>query len=251
LFVSAKRIEAQVEQSSVIAIRNSREPSGCAIRRKMTHFQIRQCLAGACRFRFPWTENDPPALRCPRCGAPVQIVYTGDQRPEQQLAAQAAPIAETPPVHALLDNVRSAFNVGSIFRSADGAQVHHLYLCGITPTPHHAKVAKTALGAELATPWSYHKNALDLARDLRDRGYRLWALEDAAQAEPIFKAPGLQADTPVVIIVGNEVAGVDPALLALCERVLAIPMWGAKRSLNVAIAFGIAIYGLRLFLQPN
>jgi tRNA G18 (ribose-2'-O)-methylase SpoU len=217
----------------------------------MTHFQIRQCLADACRFRFPWTENDPPALRCPRCGAPVQIVYTGDQRSEQRLAAQAAPIAQAPPIHALLDNVRSAFNVGSIFRSADGVQVHHLYLCGITPTPHHAKVAKTALGAEQTVPWSYHKNSVDLAHDLRASEYRLWALEDSAQAEPFFTAPKLVGSSSIVLVAGNEVTGVDPALLALCDRVLAIPMWGAKRSLNVAIAFGIAVYGIRLFLQPN
>jgi tRNA G18 (ribose-2'-O)-methylase SpoU len=217
----------------------------------MTHFQIRQCLADACRFRFPWTENNPPALRCPRCGAPVQIAHTGDQQSEQPTVAPPIHISEKPPLYVLLDNVRSAFNVGSIFRSADGVQVHHLYLCGITPTPQHAKVAKTALGAEQTVPWSYHNNAVDLAHDLHASGYRLWALEDGAQAEPLFTAPNLVGGPPVVLVVGNEVTGVDPALLALCERVLAIPMWGAKRSLNVAIAFGIAVYGLRLFSQPN
>jgi tRNA G18 (ribose-2'-O)-methylase SpoU len=217
----------------------------------MTYFQIRQCLAAACRFRFPWIENDPPALSCPRCGAPVQIAHTGDQRPEQRAVASPISVTEQPPFYALLDNVRSAFNVGSIFRSADGAQVQHLYLCGVTPTPRHNKVAKTALGAEQAIPWSYHNNALDLAHSLRAQGYRPWALEDTAQAELLFTAPSVQDSSPVVLIVGNEVTGVDPALLALCDRVLAIPMWGAKRSLNVAIAFGIAVYGLRLFSQPD
>jgi 23S rRNA (guanosine2251-2'-O)-methyltransferase len=154
------------------------------------------------------------------------------------------------PLHGLLDNVRSTFNVGSIFRSADGAAFQHLYLCGITPTPAHPKVAKTALTAEQTVAWSQHTNALDLAEALQGRGHHLWALEDAPDATSLFAAQLPPPDQPLVLIVGHEVTGVDPGLLALCDQVVALPMGGVKRSLNVAIAFGIAAYTVR-FLRDE
>src|SRR5690606_27572956 len=119
-------------------------------------------------------------------------------------------------------NVRSVFNAGSIFRSADGAGVQHLHLAGMTPTPDHPKFAKTSLGAERRVRWSRSLNAVDLAAHLRQEGMRLWALEDAANAEPLF-ACRLNGPQPVVLVVGNEVAGVDPGILALSDRVLSIP----------------------------
>jgi 23S rRNA (guanosine2251-2'-O)-methyltransferase len=207
----------------------------------MTHFEIRQCTAAACRFRYPWTVTDPPKLRCPRCGATVEIAVT------HTLADEAPPSASRPqaPLHALLDNVRSTFNVGSIFRSADGVGLQHLFLCGITPTPHHPKVKKTALGAEQQISWSQHTNSLDLAQTLKQAGGQLWALEESATADSLFAVRSLPPDASVVLVVGNEITGVDPELLATCDRVLTIPMWGIKRSLNVAIAFSIAVYWLR------
>ena len=109
----------------------------------MPQIQIRQCQKQECRFRYPWNERDPAAMRCPRCGSPVDVVleYTSEI---ERLAQTSAPRNERPPIAALLDNIRSTFNVGSIFRCADGAGFSHLYLCGITPTPDHPKVAKTA-----------------------------------------------------------------------------------------------------------
>lgn len=148
-----------------------------------------------------------------------------------------------PRLCALLDNVRSLFNVGSIFRSADGAGVSHLYLCGFTPTPTNPKLAKTALGAEQTVGWSHHNNAVDLALSLRAQGHRLWALEALPGATIIFDAPPLDGST--VLVAGNEVTGIDPDLLALCSCTLAIPMYGRKRSLNVATAFGVAAVVLR------
>jgi tRNA G18 (ribose-2'-O)-methylase SpoU len=138
----------------------------------------------------------------------------------------------------VVDNVRSLFNVGSIFRSADGAGIHHLHLCGITPTPANPKLAKTALGAEHAVSWTYHRNSLDCAEQLRAAGYLLWALEEHAAATSIFTVP--LPMVPVALVIGNEVTGVDPALLACCSTVVALPMQGIKRSLNVATAFGAA-----------
>jgi 23S rRNA (guanosine2251-2'-O)-methyltransferase len=209
----------------------------------MPRCQVRQCAADACRFRFPWTEHDPPALRCPRCGGPVQVII------EQERSHEApSPPPDTPAMSvnlaALVDNVRSAFNVGSIFRCADGAGVTHLYLCGVTPTPAHTKVAKTALGAEASVGWSYHTNAVDLATQLKAAGWQLWALEDGPDSESLFRVQPPRSDRRLLLVIGNEVTGIDPGVLALCDRTLSIPMGGAKRSLNVAIAFGIAAYSI-------
>lgn len=218
----------------------------------MTQFQIRQCTNSTCRFRFPVTPQDRIGNDCPICGAPVQLALEQAASPASGVST---PLARARPLHVLLDNVRSTFNVGSIFRTADGAGVQQLYLCGITPTPSHPKVGKTALGAEQVIAWSHHNNAVDLACSLQAKGATLWALEDNLRAELLFNdnAPEQQiadANAPLVLIVGNEITGVDPGLLALCTRILAIPMWGVKQSLNVATAFGIAIYELRRQLTP-
>lgn len=143
----------------------------------------------------------------------------------------------------LLDNLRSAWNAGSILRSADGFGFTHAYMCGITPTPENEAVRKTSLGAEDSVTWSYHKDAVKLVEKLKNAGWRILALEDEDRALAISGASteGQRA----VLIVGNEVTGVDPELLDLCDRVYGIPMQGRKRSFNVAIAFGIAAYALR------
>jgi tRNA G18 (ribose-2'-O)-methylase SpoU len=143
----------------------------------------------------------------------------------------------------LLDNIRSAWNVGSIMRSADGFGFAHAYLCGITPTPENAAVQKTSLGAEESVTWSYHKDALKLVKGLRKEGWKIVALEEEERAVEIRR--GGDPTRQTVLIVGNEATGVDPELLNLCETIYYIPMQGRKRSFNVAIAFGIAAYALR------
>jgi tRNA G18 (ribose-2'-O)-methylase SpoU len=209
----------------------------------MPHVEIRQCVDSACRFRYPWTEHDPAARRCPRCGELAETVFSQSRATENR--PQTAHATTRAPLFALLDNLRSAFNVGSIFRCADGAGVQHLYLCGATPTPQHPKLIKTALGAEQTVAWSYHTNALDLVLGLKQQDISLWALETNERAESLFCASDLSPHRPTFLVVGSEVTGVDPEVLTHCERVLSLPMFGSKRSLNVAIAFGIAIYTLR------
>jgi tRNA G18 (ribose-2'-O)-methylase SpoU len=133
-----------------------------------------------------------------------------------------------------------------MFRTADGAGVDHLHLLGITATPDHPRLAKAALGAHETVPWSYHRHGPDAAAGLRDQGFQLWALERTAELSPqvsLYEAEPLSG--PLALIVGNERAGVDPALLALCDGVFTLPMSGEKSSLNVAVAFGIAVYHLR------
>jgi 23S rRNA (guanosine2251-2'-O)-methyltransferase len=195
--------------------------------------QFRECQDPACRLRFPMSAGDRLGDRCPRCRGRTDLVHTLAVVPEQT-PAPFPPL----PCAVLVDNVRSLFNVGSIFRSADGAGFAHLYLCGISPTPDNRKLAKTALGAELSVPWSYHANSVVLAAELRSQGHILWALEAGRDATSIFDIRPPAA--PLVLVVGNERAGVDPDLLARCAATVAIPMRGAKQSLNVATAFGIA-----------
>ena len=141
----------------------------------------------------------------------------------------------------LLDNIRSALNVGSIFRSADGFGFRHLYLCGITPTPENAEVCKSAIGAEQAVEWSTHRNAVALIASLRNQYIEIWGLEKTDNSIPINSAvQNREKSHPLVLIVGNEVTGVDPGILDLADRVVHIPMRGQKRSLNVAVAFAVA-----------
>lgn len=200
-------------------------------------YAIYECSDPACRFRFPAAEAQVRHGRCPLCGEPLTVVHCLPMPGERTTPdAEAGPLVL--PFSALLDNVRSAFNVGSIFRSADGAGVRHLYLCGVTPTPDQSKVAKTALGAEQSVAWSHHRNAVTLAGSLAAQGYVLWALETGNEAQSIFDVEAPPA--PLVLVVGNEITGIDPDLFALCGRCVSIPMAGRKRSLNVATAFGIA-----------
>ena len=142
----------------------------------------------------------------------------------------------------LLDNIRSAWNVGSILRSADGFGFDHAYLCGITPTPDQEAVTKTSLGAEEYVTWSHHKDAVKLIHGLKKEGWRIVALEEEVRAVPVSAYSNTKKQT--VLILGSEVTGVDPGLLEVCDEVINIPMHGRKRSFNVAIAFGIAAYAV-------
>ena len=148
-------------------------------------------------------------------------------------------------LEAMLDNVRSALNVGSIFRSAEGLGLQRLYLAGITPTPADAKVRKAALGAETSIQWSQHNNGLDLARLLKKRGRAIWALESTGGAVPVQYGAALLNDAnQPVLVVGNEVVGLDPGILEIADRVLCLPMLRQKTSFNAAVAFALAAYVL-------
>ncbi|MDT8274365.1 MAG: TrmH family RNA methyltransferase, partial [Desulfomonilia bacterium] len=136
-------------------------------------------------------------------------------------------------------------NVGSIFRTADGAGVEHLYLCGITATPDNPRLKKTALGAHESVPWSFHRNAFEAAQELKSSGISLWALEGGPSSEPISHACRDPDGNAICLVVGNEICGVDPGILSMCEKIIGIPMGGIKTSLNTAVAFGIAVYMIR------
>ena len=146
-------------------------------------------------------------------------------------------------LNVLLDNIRSAWNVGSILRTADGFGFAHAYLCGITPTPENKDVQKAALGADEFVTWSHHMDAVKLVKGLKKEDWRVWALEEDEYAQPIDQIANPTLNT--VLIVGSEVTGVDPALLDLTDNIFYIPMRGQKRSFNVAVAFGVAAWVLK------
>lgn len=156
--------------------------------------------------------------------------------------APGAPRAGSLPAYALLDNIRSAWNVGSMFRTADAAGLAGLYLGGVTATPPRPDMEKTALGATRTVPWDYWADAAACARALRDRGLPLVVLEQAPGSVDWERAP---LPFPHCFVVGHEVHGVAPELLALADLVVEIPMFGAKRSLNVAVSFGLLAYEAR------
>lgn len=146
------------------------------------------------------------------------------------------------PVSAVLDDIRSAWNVGSMFRTADAAGLTGLYLCGITPTPPRADLEKTALGAQRVVPWDYWPSSADLLRHLRAQGHRLVALECTEDAVSMDQAA---TAFPLVFVVGNEVSGIGHELRSLCHATAMIPMNGLKESLNVAVSFGLMAYASR------
>ncbi len=147
------------------------------------------------------------------------------------------------PLVAVLDDIRSRSNVGSIFRSADAFALERLVLCGFTPTPPHREIHKTALGAEQSMAFKHTEDPLEALEQLKADGYELLALEHTDTSVPI------QTYTPatgkVALILGNEVSGVNQHVLDMCDRAVEIPQFGTKHSLNVGVAAGVAFYALR------
>ncbi|MFC1481628.1 RNA methyltransferase [Candidatus Neomarinimicrobiota bacterium] len=140
------------------------------------------------------------------------------------------------PIYAILENIRSLYNVGSMFRTADALHMSKLYLCGYTGFPPRKELAKTALGAEHTMPWEKHVDAVEVARELRAQGMQIVVLEHTTDAANFWDAP---VDFPVCFVVGHEVDGVSDELVALADACLEVPMTGIKQSLNVATAFGV------------
>ena len=145
------------------------------------------------------------------------------------------------PVTVLLENLRSAFNVGSFFRTADAASIERLVLCGISSCPPHKGVLKTALGAEDSVPWEHRESSVEAALAYRDRGYELAVIETGIHSVDLFD---WRPQFPVCVMFGNELDGVGPDLVSLCDSFVRIPMLGLKHSLNVATAGGIVMYEL-------
>jgi tRNA G18 (ribose-2'-O)-methylase SpoU len=204
----------------------------------MTVLQYEIRLCHSCGLRYPLTEGHPFGARCPSCLGETEVVRR--ELLTREVPREGDRLPEEIKLHVLLDNVRSAWNVGSIFRTADGFGFGHAYLCGITPTPEQADVRKTALGAEEFVTWSAHRNGLKQVLELREAGWQILALEKLKESIPIQMVSEWITPGPSVLVVGNEVTGVDPEILAVADRVVHIPMRGQKRSFNVAVACAAA-----------
>jgi tRNA G18 (ribose-2'-O)-methylase SpoU len=139
----------------------------------------------------------------------------------------------------ILPDIRSAHNVGAMFRTADGAGVDKIYLCGYTAKPPHSQLDKVSLGAEKWISWQYHRQTWRALKELKEKGYNIVALELTKKSKDIF---AWKPKFPLALVVGNEKTGVTKKLLKYCDTTVHIPMHGQKSSLNVSVATGIAVY---------
>jgi 23S rRNA (guanosine2251-2'-O)-methyltransferase len=148
--------------------------------------------------------------------------------------------AEKIPLIIILENIRSAYNVGSIFRTADAFLIQSIYICGYTAYPPHKEIKKTALGAEDTVHWKYNKDITEAIREIRDMGFLVYAVE---QAENSIHLNQLQLKEPkIALILGNEVTGIEQSTIEQCDGCLEIPQSGMKHSLNVSVAAGIVMW---------
>ncbi len=195
-----------------------------------------------CDLRYPLVGEHPIGERCPNCFSETSLVLGAELTHENPTENLVKPDI---PFHVLLDNIRSAWNVGAILRCADGLGLEHAYLCGITPPADQPAVKKTSLGAESSVAWSHHKNSLTLINRLKDQGFYILALEFAPNSAPIEQWQPIKTEKrPIVLVLGNEITGIDSQILEACHDAVHINMLGEKRSLNVAVAFAIAAFQL-------
>jgi len=145
------------------------------------------------------------------------------------------------PLILILDNVRSLNNVGAVFRSSDAFLIEKIYLCGITATPPHKEIQKTALGATESVEWQHVENTLDVVRALHDEGVQVLAIEQAENAMLLHEFKPVKAKKYAMIL-GNEVKGVAQDVVNACDKVIEIPQFGTKHSLNISVSAGIVVW---------
>ncbi len=167
---------------------------------------------------------------------------THDEIAERRFSLEKLKTEERFPLIVLLDNIRSLYNVGSIFRTADGARVRRLYLCGYTPFPPRREIEKTALGATSSVPWEYVKDPMTALRSLKEQQVEICVLEQTDSSTP-FYTPRPRSH-PLCLVVGNEITGVSKEIISIADSAIEIPMYGMKQSLNAAVALGIALFAL-------
>ncbi|WP_392469720.1 RNA methyltransferase [Sphingobacterium cellulitidis] len=150
---------------------------------------------------------------------------------------------EKTPVVIVLDNVRSMHNVGSAFRTADAFAIDRIVLCGITATPPHREIEKTALGATQSVTWTYEKSSIDAIKNLKEEGFEIYAIEQTNTSISLETFEPLP-DKKYAVVFGNEVHGVEEEIIALADGTLEIPQFGTKHSFNVSVTIGIVLWDL-------
>lgn len=151
--------------------------------------------------------------------------------------------AEKIPVIAVLENIRSAYNVGSVFRTADAFLIEAIYITGYTCVPPHKEIKKTALGAEDSVTWKHFSNADAAIDDLLAQGYEVWAVEQA-EGSLLLQQVHIEPGDKIAVIFGNEVTGVEQSTIARCKGCIEIPQFGMKHSLNISTAAGVVLWEL-------
>lgn len=157
------------------------------------------------------------------------------------------------PVIIVLENIRSAYNVGSVFRTSDAFLIEAIYIVGYTSQPPHKEIKKTALGAEESVDWKHFATSAEAIDELRIQGYNVYAAEQAEGSYQL-NAIGFEPDEKIAVIFGNEVSGVEQSTIALCDGCIEIPQLGMKHSLNIATAVGVVLWELvrqRIPLYPK
>jgi 23S rRNA (guanosine2251-2'-O)-methyltransferase len=169
---------------------------------------------------------------------------------KERLTIEESQTINRHPISVMVHNVRSLYNIGSLFRTCDSALVSELILCGFTPYPPRKEIEKTALGAVDTVPWSYYKDIIEAINIQKDKGFKIIALE-LTDFKRTYDSLTID-DFPACIVVGNELSGIDDYVLSVCDSSIEIPMYGVKHSLNVSVASGIAIYeATRLWHKNN
>lgn len=151
--------------------------------------------------------------------------------------------AKKTPMILVLDNIRSLNNIGSVFRTADAFLILRIYLCGITATPPHKDIRKTALGSTESVDWEYRENTLELVGELKAQGVETIAVEQAERATMLNDFT-IAKNKTVALIFGNEVKGVTQEVVSACDEVLEIPQFGTKHSLNISVSAGVVVWDL-------
>ena len=151
--------------------------------------------------------------------------------------------AKKTPIIVILDNIRSLNNIGSVFRSADAFLIEKIFLCGITATPPHKDIQKTALGATETVDWEYVENTENLVADLQKQNVQVLAIEQAEDATFLNEFIPEQ-NTKYALVFGNEVKGVQQSVVDRCDTVIEIPQFGAKHSLNISVSAGVVLWDL-------
>lgn len=159
----------------------------------------------------------------------------------QRLSIEAFKAADKLPLVVVLDDVRSLYNVGAVFRSCDAFRIEAVYLCGITATPPNAEIHKTALGSEESVDWYYFSSALEAVEHLKNKNYYVYGIEQVEQSTPLQQLT-LEAGRHYAVVLGNEVKGVAQTVIDACHGCLEIPQFGTKHSINVSVAAGIVVW---------
>lgn len=166
----------------------------------------------------------------------------------ERSSVEAYKTQEKTPLVLVLDNVRSALNVGSAFRTADGFALQKIYLCGITAQPPHKEILKTAIGATDSVDWAYVEDPTEAVQKLKAEGWEVWAVEQAENSTSLEQFHP-NKDSKIAVVFGNEVTGVADEVMDIVDGALEIPQFGTKHSLNISVCVGIVVWDLFVKLQ--